>query len=54
MLSGDMAREHNDGGRASATESHVSLTAGVVTAFDASRFGRIWTSLFGLCAGAPE
>jgi hypothetical protein len=49
-----MAQEHDDGDRARATELQVSLPAGIITTFDASRFGRIWTTLFGQCAGPPE
>jgi hypothetical protein len=49
-----VAQEHDDGDRARATELRAHPAVGIVTAFDASRSGRIWTTLFGQCAGPPR
>ena len=52
MLICDMANKHNG-----ATETELlnrNLPAGVITAFNASRFRRIWTTLFDHYAGRPE
>jgi hypothetical protein len=54
MLSSGMAQENTDSDRARATESEVYLPAEVITAFNPSRFRRIWTTLFGHCAGPPK
>jgi hypothetical protein len=49
-----MAQAHSCGDRARATESPVSLTAGVTTALNASRLTRRWTALFDQYAGGAE
>ena len=51
MASSGMAQEHSDGDRARATEAQVYLPTEVITAFNAGRFRRIWTALFGHRAG---
>jgi hypothetical protein len=49
-----MEYEHGDGDRTRATESQFYLPEGVITAFDASRVRRIWTTLVGHYAGPPQ
>jgi len=49
-----MAHTDTDGERAGVTESPFYPSERVITAFNASRFRRIWTTLLGRCAGPPQ
>jgi hypothetical protein len=48
-----MIRAHNDGDRAGATDLRICRPVEIITGFDADQFGRVWTTLFGRCAGPP-